>query len=939
MKRLTTYKSFTRPNYFIALLVLLLTSSRSSAQLVVDDDKTAMDLVSRFIGSNVTIVGVPSLLCSNTHNAFFDNGNMTNLGLDRGIILSTGVTQTGGNQGANITNGQTALWNAVAQDVPYGSVLGHPILGGLSGNPITQMNRCVLEFDFTADIDTISQVNFQYVFASDEYEAFNCSGYNDVFGFVISGPGITGAPNIAVVPGTNIPVMINSINSGSNINTNCTSLGTGSPFTSLYVNNNNGTTIAYNGFTVVLTAQAQIQPCDTYHMFLGIQNTGDDGYQSAVFLKENSFSVDTTVSDLAGLVGAGESVVEGCIPTSITYAHDTSLQRRKKLCFHFSSRLGAENGVDYTYLADTLIIAPNQYSNSLVINPIADGSQETFYTWDPVTGQLLSAVTDTILIYELNCCTLDTLKPKDSIKLPLLDELYMHLITRDTFYCANNVPSTDMLVTGDPLYSYLWTPSASITDPTDTTTTTIAGMPTQTTTYTITASYPGCPDKEEEVTIIIEPLPIVNVTPDNAALCLTEPYQITTTVDPPNSPYAYSWEPADGNLSSTTIPNPTFWYLGAGVFTYTLSVTTPHQCEGRDSITIEAYPGIISDIRISDTNICSNDSLIMEVTVFPDSMTNTATYSWSPSTFLNDPNIMEPTYMTTVNESNTYTYTLITTNSFGCHDTDQITINSLVLPEVKIMDDTALCLHEPTQIFAEVGPAGGQFTYEWTPTSLIYGSSNVRDPFFWNDFNTDHGDYQLFLKVTEVTGGCRNYDTINIHTYPHVFLETIDDQVIKYGSQVQLWANNTGVSDLNSYAWEPPAYLNNPNIASPVALGQETTLYTVYGWNNWGCRDTAEVNVSVDPTMDEFVPSVFSPNNDGRNDIFRILNMRYQKLVEFRVFNRWGKELYNSTDATKGWDGTYNGAPQDPGVYNYIIRVNVPNAEQKVYKGTVTLIR
>jgi gliding motility-associated-like protein len=925
MKRLITYKGFTRLTTKVALLcAVLFTSVNVNAQIAVTTTNNVNLLLQKFVGSGVTTMN-PVLNCWDPlHSGTFDAIGPTNLGLPGGIILSTGFVAD--------------LSGPESQGVNSNAVFGQgssPILSAISG--VSTHGSCIMEFDFTADIDTISDMHFDFVFGSEEYDTWACTQYADVFAFIISGPGITGNQNIAVVPGTTIPISINSINGNLNPGPLCTNMGPGSPFNALFVSNNGGTTIALNGFSVVLTAVATpIQPCDTYHMWLGIANGSDAILQSAVFLKENSFTVDSTATDLAGLVGFGEYVVEGCAPTSIVYSHDTVLHRPKKFCFHYSSYLGAENGVDYALLPDTLLLPGSVFSDSLVINPIVDGIQETFYTWD-VNGNLTSALTDTIVIYEINCCTLDTLAPKDSIKIPLLDELYMHLVTRDTYYCANNIPPTDIHVTGDPLYNYLWTPSATVLDPTDTTTT---ATPTQTTTYTITASYPGCPDNTDTLRIDIEPLPIVNVTPDNIALCLTEPFHITTSVTPPNSPYAYSWSPVDGNLSSNVIPDPDFWVNGPGVFTYTLSVTTPHGCLGVDSITIESFPGVIGDIRISDTSICTNDSLTIDVTVTHDSMTATSIYQWSPGLYLNSTNIMEPTYKTTVNEAHDYTYTLITTNTYGCHDTDQITIHALVLPEVKIMDDTALCLHEPTQIYNVVGPAGGNFTYQWTPTSLIYGSAEVKEPFFWNTFNTDHADYQLQLVVTEVTGGCRNFDTINIHTYPHVFLETIEDQLIKYNSRVELWANNTGIADVNYYVWTPPTYLDNANIATPTALGTETVLYTVMGINNWGCRDTAEVNVVVDPSMDEFVPSVFSPNGDGKNDVFRILNMRYQKLVEFRVFNRWGKELYNNTNALKGWDGTYNGEPQDPGVYNYIIRVNVPGAQQqKVYKGTVTLVR
>ncbi|MBL7717236.1 MAG: choice-of-anchor L domain-containing protein [Flavipsychrobacter sp.] len=914
--------SWTKLGKAFFLFAFVFSFHNASAQLM-PQPSTLQQWLAKFVGSNVTVLN-PTLVCAQNEYGIFDNGNTTNLGIDAGVILATcPVADIDQPVGIQVAGG---LYTP-----------GNPILTAICG--FNTNDACVVEFDFTAELDTVSTLSFQYVFASEEYPEYACSVFNDPFAFIISGPGIVGNQNIAVVPGTNIPVTINSINNSQFPGPNCLNMGPGAPFSQYYVDNQGlgGQTIVFDGFTTVLTAEAQpIQPCDTYHMFIGIANASDNGWQSAVFLREHSFTVDSTTRNLAGLVpsNSGGYLIEGCTPLSIVYTHDTAINRVKKLCFHYGG--SALNGIDYTLLPDTLLIPANQYADSLVIFPLLDGIQETFNTWDPVTGHLIGAVTDTIKIYEINCCTLDTLHPKDSIIIPIRDSLYMNLLTRDTFYCEGSVDTTIMHVTGDNVYNYLWTPTSTVGNPTDTIT---WALPMQTTTYTVTASYPGCPEVSRQVTITLDPLPLVNVSPNDTSLCVTEPVQLNSTVDPPNSPYAYSWSPVDGNLSNTNIPNPTFYYFGSGIFTYTLSVTTPNGCLGTDSIRIEAFPGVIGDIRISDTGICSNDSLYIEVDVTPPSMEATSTYQWSPSTFLSNDQVMEPTYYTTINEYRTYTYTLITTNEYGCHDTDQINITSLVLPDVNIMDDTALCLHEPTQIHMVVKPLDGQFTYNWTPTTNL-GDPTVKEPYFFNSFNTDHADYTLYVEVTEVVGGCRNVDSVHIHTYPHVFLTAIDDQLIHYNDKVQLDANNA-LGHTTYYAWTPPAALNDPNIKSPVAHVTDPVLYTVYGINEWGCRDTADVKINVDYTMDEFVPSVFSPNGDGKNDVFRVLNLKNQRLIEFRVFNRWGKEVYNSPDPTRGWDGTYNGEPQDPGVYNYVIRINLPGpgGDQRTYTGNVTLIR
>lgn len=87
------------------------------------------------------------------------------------------------------------------------------------------------------------------------------------------------------------------------------------------------------------------------------------------------------------------------------------------------------------------------------------------------------------------------------------------------------------------------------------------------------------------------------------------------------------------------------------------------------------------------------------------------------------------------------------------------------------------------------------------------------------------------------------------------------------------------------------------------------------------------------------IPNAFSPNNDGQNDYFKICNITTEKLIDFKVFNRWGTILFRTTDSRQGWDGTYKGEQQPLGVYGYVIRIGYPDGYVETYKGTVTLIR
>ncbi|MFT4062821.1 MAG: gliding motility-associated C-terminal domain-containing protein [Edaphocola sp.] len=88
------------------------------------------------------------------------------------------------------------------------------------------------------------------------------------------------------------------------------------------------------------------------------------------------------------------------------------------------------------------------------------------------------------------------------------------------------------------------------------------------------------------------------------------------------------------------------------------------------------------------------------------------------------------------------------------------------------------------------------------------------------------------------------------------------------------------------------------------------------------------------------IPSAFSPNGDGQNDVFKIATgLTTEKLIEFRVFNRWGTVLFRTTDAQAGWDGHFNGQQQPVGVYGYVIKIGYSDGYVETYKGTVTLVR
>jgi hypothetical protein len=262
----------------VLLFVFLLCTQSLHAQVAVSGNTTAQQMAQVLAGQGV-VVQNPVLSCPVYAYGTFSAG-VSNLGLDSGIVLTTGRAATSNNTfGVNGYAGGFASTNNGGQ--------GDPQLTTLAGQ--STYDACALEFDVIPSGDTLS---FNYVFGSEEYTSATCGQYNDAFAFFISGPGITGQPNIARVPGTNIPVTINSINSGipgpGNSIATCNAMGPGSPFTAYYVDNSNGTTITYRGMTTVLQAVRAVTPCSTYHLKIVIADAGNAAYDSGVFLKAGS---------------------------------------------------------------------------------------------------------------------------------------------------------------------------------------------------------------------------------------------------------------------------------------------------------------------------------------------------------------------------------------------------------------------------------------------------------------------------------------------------------------------------------------------------------------------------------------------------------------------------------------------------------------------------
>ena len=234
---------------------------------------------------------------------------------------------------------------------------------------------CVLEFDFTASGDSI---RFNYVFGSDEYEAWINTQYNDVFAFFLSGPGIIGeyaspagypdgAINIAGVPNTDppLPITISSVNSGTN--------------SQYFINNQSENGICILGYTQTFTAEAAVQCGENYHIKLAIADGSDTALESIVVLEEGSFSSNSfdlvATASISGnqIFGGDTTVVESCNDAVFVISRPVA-DSQDTVDVIISGT--ATNGIDYETIDPEVIMDVGEFTYEIPLNVITDSEEE-----------------------------------------------------------------------------------------------------------------------------------------------------------------------------------------------------------------------------------------------------------------------------------------------------------------------------------------------------------------------------------------------------------------------------------------------------------------------------------------------------------------------------------------------------------------------------------
>ncbi|MEM6725125.1 MAG: gliding motility-associated C-terminal domain-containing protein [Bacteroidota bacterium] len=273
-------------------------------------------------------------------------------------------------------------------------------------------------------------------------------------------------------------------------------------------------------------------------------------------------------------------------------------------------------------------------------------------------------------------------------------------------------------------------------------------------------------------------------------------------------------------------------------------------------------------------------------------------------------------------------YNLVVEDALGCSlEFDQ---NPILLEAPEAIDLNISVNNEPC-----FGEDNGSLS-----ATASGGSGDLN--FLWNNgfSNPELGDLpegEYTITVTD-QNGCSQTAAIELNALPEVILDAGPDQVINFGTSIQLFAT-TNISTGFQVLWSPQEGLSDPSILNPMAAPATDTEYSITLSTDAGCLVQDSLLISVEDIESLIVvPSAFTPNGDSRNDRLIPFSVGGANVQNFLIFNRWGQLVYEG-NAIEGWDGTTKGEEQPLGTYQYVVEYLTTEGRQVRTSGEVVLIR
>lgn len=865
-------KTFTLRSFYLCLMLWgigMFTELR--AQYAVDSTLTPAGYINNLVGLGVSYSNI-QFQGDNQAIGYFTGANNA-LGFNSGIILATGPVAESADPNffGSINNGLDVMPD-LTNEVPPTCIFG----GANDG--------VILQFDF---VPQSTPVSFNYIFASDEYPTFVCSEYNDAFAFLISGPGIAGQQNLAIVPGTNDPITISTINNGSiggaGDATNIPCVLTNSQ----YFNNTPPAGINYSGFTQVMTAVADVIPCQTYTLKLLLADYCDQSLSSAVFLEANSFGAAPIAISQTTLNG-DSTTYEGCAPATLVFSRQNP--DPFDYVFPFTLTGTAQSGTDYSPVPPQVIIPAGQTSTTLNISAITDGIVEGNETVE-LTYQTICGQISTIVYITEPPVVAVTPAPAPSIcegqgpvtisgtatsgvnpftytwnnGLPNGSSASVNPLVQTTYtltatdFCGNsataditvqvgNTPDVPTIAattaicendniqlsasTSSTTATLVWSGPNSFSQNGGSSVTINNAMAVNGGVYSVYATEFGCNSAPATVNQVVNSRPVITNIGSNTPVCEGTPLNLTSTVSPANA--TLSW--TGPNNYTASVANPTIasaQLTASGLYGLTATLN------GCDALVAESVLVQVNDTpdapAVAATSpVCAGFALDLSTTATAD------VYQWSgPGGWTST--LQNPTRAPmTATDAGTYGLVVITNNCPSpVSNVGVQVIDASFLPQ--IVSNSPVCEGQ-TLTFSTPNVTGAQ--YFWSgPSGFANNLSNFNLP---QSTLGIEGNYNLYLVIGQCTTATNTF-AADIVPIP------VADAGLDVGTcsmaPVQL-----GAAPVPGYVynWSPVDGLNFTNVSNPFVTmsnvgGQPVTHEYILNVTFDGCTDADTVLATINP--------------------------------------------------------------------------------------------
>jgi gliding motility-associated-like protein len=391
---------------------------------------------------------------------------------------------------------------------------------------------------------------------------------------------------------------------------------------------------------------------------------------------------------------------------------------------------------------------------------------------------------------------------------------------------------------------------------------------------------------------------------------------------------SYLWDFGNGDTSSV-IFNPTITYDVPGIYDIYLYVT--------DSVCLLTDTALISITVTDSVQLNVNNTIELcnpvPITLTANSFGTADFFIWSSDNTFSDTlnNSVIDSVLTIAPTESTMYYVYV--GNAGCYEEDSVFVD-FVSSAISLTANDSICAGETTVVTATNTNPAFSFSYSWSPSSILVAPSVM------NQVAVQPPTSQYIYVTATASNGCVVQDSLFIAVSsiaPGSVIASANPLLVPAGGTTTLSAQPNGLS----YSWLPTDQVTNPTAQTTTATVEQNTIFVLSATDGICTReDTVLVRIFTFLCEESFiyVPNAFTPNGDGENDVLYVRGELIEGML-FRVFDRWGEMVFESTDRLIGWDGSFRGKQLDPDVYDYYLKAICIDGDESIIKGNITLMK